>query len=200
LTTKAKQAVMQTTHNETFNESEIMVKYGKALLRLILRSDAGKEGTANTLQASGTQKDVVYALDYFRSVYTDITIMNNQVHQETEMRAMFKAGFRYKNLTKIEQHVEALKREHSILMEWSRPSTGVDIIKLDTNGDFHKMASYTCEPKKALIAYIMQERGNINTWAYPEHIEGMKQLPNSLRWAYDLPNGDVLYAKATSEV
>ncbi len=55
------------------------------------------------------------------------------------------------------------------------------------NPDVRKVAIYSLSPKKALIAYIMQNIfHNMNTWEYPETIKGMRQsdtVPD--HWYYD---------------
>lgn len=55
------------------------------------------------------------------------------------------------------------------------------------NPDVRKVAIYSLSPKKALIAYIMQNIfHNMNTWEYPETIKGMRQSDTVLdHWYYD---------------
>lgn len=68
---------------------------------------------------------------------------------------------------------------------------------LDTNGDFHELATYSLEQKEALIAFYMQEeKRNLNTSRYPKEISAIRQLPSG-RYSYERNNGDVIYA--TSE-
>lgn len=46
------------------------------------------------------------------------------------------------------------------------------IMKLDADGDFHELATYSLEPKQALIAFYMQtEKKNFNTWEYPQDLD-----------------------------
>ena len=51
------------------------------------------------------------------------------------------------------------------------------IFELKENGDggVRKIAEYTLPPKKAMVNFIMQSRGNYNTWEYPETIKGIRQ-------------------------
>jgi hypothetical protein len=50
------------------------------------------------------------------------------------------------------------------------------IIELKANGEQEEKALYSLSPKKALIAYVMQNiKRNNNTWDYPEELEGIKE-------------------------
>ena len=50
------------------------------------------------------------------------------------------------------------------------------IYELSENGTIEKKAEYTTDTKQALINYIMQfKRHNMNTWNYPEHIDGIRE-------------------------
>ncbi len=69
------------------------------------------------------------------------------------------------------------------------------IFRLCSDGEIIEEATYTLPPKQALVAFVRQLQGNWETWTYPEEIPGMIRLPVSGRWAYNLPNGDMLYAK-----
>lgn len=55
------------------------------------------------------------------------------------------------------------------------------------NLDMRKKAEYAIEPKKALIAYVMQNIfGNYNTWEYPENLKGMRESDTIKdHWYYD---------------
>lgn len=55
------------------------------------------------------------------------------------------------------------------------------------NPDIRKRAEYTIEPKKALVAFIMQDIfKNYNTWEYPEELKGMKESSTVKdHWYYD---------------
>jgi len=63
------------------------------------------------------------------------------------------------------------------------------IYELDENGKIEKKAEYTCDPKQALINYVMQfKKKNFNTWAYPETLTGMRESPtkdNSFYYDYN---------------
>ena len=50
-----------------------------------------------------------------------------------------------------------------------------------------KKAEYSLEPKKALIAFVMQDiHNNFNTWEYPEHIKGIRRSDTFAdHWYYD---------------
>jgi hypothetical protein len=65
---------------------------------------------------------------------------------------------------------------------------------LDTHGDFHELATYSLEPKEALIAYYMQtENKNFNTQDYPKELKVIKTLPTSGRFSYERHTGDVIF-------
>lgn len=49
------------------------------------------------------------------------------------------------------------------------------IHRLYPDGHIERKATYTLPTKEAMIAYIMQERNNFNTWQYPEWIQGMRE-------------------------
>jgi len=52
------------------------------------------------------------------------------------------------------------------------------IYELEENGNITEKAIYTVTAKQALINYVMQfKKGNFNTWAYPETLEGMRESP-----------------------
>ena len=58
------------------------------------------------------------------------------------------------------------------------------------------VADYSIEPKKALIAYVMQQQGDWNTWTYPDHIEGIRESAKAKNHYYydDLANNRILAA------
>jgi len=64
----------------------------------------------------------------------------------------------------------------------------------EKTGKIDRVASYSIDPKKALICYIMQSRKNFNTWEYPEHIEGIRESRTvSDHWYFDdIPNNRIL--------
>ena len=79
------------------------------------------------------------------------------------------------------------------------PATATRMIttikKLDKDGEFHDLASYTLHPEQALIAYYMQnEKKNFNTWDYPDHIDVIKERPMGLGFYY-MKGEETIYAK-----
>ncbi len=58
----------------------------------------------------------------------------------------------------------------------------------DGDPDMKKVAEYSLPPKAALVAYIEQNiNNNLNTWEYPEHIEGMRESELLAdHWYFDL--------------
>jgi hypothetical protein len=67
---------------------------------------------------------------------------------------------------------------------------------LDKECNITELATYSCEPKKALIAYRMQQRKNFNTWNYPDDMEDIVLLPQSQRYAYRESDGlTLIYAQ-----
>ena len=50
------------------------------------------------------------------------------------------------------------------------------------------VAEYSLPPKAALVAYVEQKyRNNLNTWEYPEQLEGMRESSTLAdHWYYDL--------------
>lgn len=55
------------------------------------------------------------------------------------------------------------------------------------NPEIVKKAEYSIEPKKALIAYVMQNIfHNFNTWSYPDEIKGLRESDTiKNHWYYD---------------
>lgn len=45
------------------------------------------------------------------------------------------------------------------------------------NGAIVYRTTYSLTTKAALIAYIMQQRGNYNWWTYPDNLEGISESP-----------------------
>lgn len=73
------------------------------------------------------------------------------------------------------------------------------ITKLDTDGNFHELGSYSLEPKQALIAYYMQnEKKNFNTWDYPSDIEGVRERPSKTGYFYN-KGEDVIFSTLQKE-
>ena len=64
----------------------------------------------------------------------------------------------------------------------------------EKTGHIDKKAVYSLEPKAALIAYIEQKHGNMNTWEYPKGIEGIRESPTLKDHFYfdDIPNGIII--------
>lgn len=62
--------------------------------------------------------------------------------------------------------------------------------------DMRQKAIYTMEPKRALIAFIIQRKGNTNTWEYPDHIDGIRESDTVKDHFYydDFANRSVLAA------
>ncbi|MEB2277019.1 hypothetical protein LAV82_23655 [Bacillus sp. ILBB4] len=74
-----------------------------------------------------------------------------------------------------------------------------EIMKLDTDGEFHSLATYSLDPEQALIAYYMQqEKRTYNTWNYPEKVEAIKERPMGLGFFYN-KGEDVIYSRPTEE-
>lgn len=48
-----------------------------------------------------------------------------------------------------------------------------EIFILPDGGTPERKAIYTLEPKKALVAFVEQAKGNFYTWKYPEELPGM---------------------------
>lgn len=66
----------------------------------------------------------------------------------------------------------------------------------EKTGKIEKRASYSIEPKRALICYIMQQEKNFNTWAYPDHIQGIRESDREPNHFYydDIKNCQVIAA------
>jgi hypothetical protein len=66
---------------------------------------------------------------------------------------------------------------------------------LDGEGEFHDLCSYSLDPKKALIAYYMQqEKKSFNTWDYPAEVDAIQERPMGLGYMYN--KGDaVIYSR-----
>ena len=61
------------------------------------------------------------------------------------------------------------------------------IYSLEDNGTIEELAIYSLEPKAALIAFIQQSKGNMNTWDYPTEMVGIHEKRNRF-YFLDLPN------------
>lgn len=74
------------------------------------------------------------------------------------------------------------------------------IMKLDEDGEFHELATYTLPPKQALIAYYMQtEKKNFNTHQYPKDLDCIHE--RAFGKGYQYFKGDVvIYSKWVEEV
>ena len=53
------------------------------------------------------------------------------------------------------------------------------------NGQINKLATYSVDAKKAMIAFIRQQENDYNTNSYPSIIEGMRKTPIKNGWLYD---------------
>ena len=74
------------------------------------------------------------------------------------------------------------------------------IRKLDSEGEFHDLASYGLDPKRALIAYYMQnEKNSFNTWDYPENVDQIKERTMQLGYYYN-KGDDVIYSRLQEEL
>ena len=64
-------------------------------------------------------------------------------------------------------------------------------LKESSNKGIRKIASYSCNPKEALVCFIMQDiRKDFNTWKYPEIIPGMRESKiKKDHWYFDDING-----------
>ena len=63
-------------------------------------------------------------------------------------------------------------------------------------GEFIKEAFYSLPPKKALIAAVMQYKGNTNTWEYPTDLDGIyKSHIIKDRLMYDITENLIMYAQ-----
>lgn len=54
----------------------------------------------------------------------------------------------------------------------------------EQSGKIMRKATYSLDPKKALIAYVMQSRGNMNTWEYPESLDGIRESKKAANHFY----------------
>lgn len=72
--------------------------------------------------------------------------------------------------------------------------------KLDADGEFHDLATYSLEPKAALIAYYMQnEKKTYNTWSYPTDLDDIRERPMGLGYMYS-KGDDLIYSRLEEEV
>lgn len=63
-------------------------------------------------------------------------------------------------------------------------------------GEFVKEMLYTLPPKEALIAGMMQHKGNVNTWEYPKDIKGIyKSSVVKDRLLYDITDDLIMYSQ-----
>ena len=53
------------------------------------------------------------------------------------------------------------------------------------SGKINKLATYSVDAKKAMIAFIKQQENDYNTTNYPSIIEGMRKTPIKKGWLYD---------------
>lgn len=70
-----------------------------------------------------------------------------------------------------------------------------EILMLDDNGTIRSVAKYSCDAKKALVAYLEQYvLNNFNTWGYPDDLQGIRKGSNE-NWLFeDSARGYVLMA------
>ena len=54
----------------------------------------------------------------------------------------------------------------------------------EQSGKIMRTASYSLDPKQALIAYVMQSRGNMNTWEYPTDLQGIRESTKAANHFY----------------
>jgi hypothetical protein len=54
----------------------------------------------------------------------------------------------------------------------------------EQSGKIMIKATYSLDPKRAIIAYIMQSRSNWNTWEYPEDIAGIRESTKAANHFY----------------
>ena len=89
-----------------------------------------------------------------------------------------------------EQLNDALKALNKTLDKMQEPVTRSVICELPDGGTLKKVAEYTVNAKRALVAYIMQRvYGNMHTWEYPEIIQGMRESTTKPgTWYYDHEN------------
>ena len=66
----------------------------------------------------------------------------------------------------------------------------------ENTGHIENKATYSLDPKAAMIAYIEQKHGNMNTWNYPKAIEGIRESKTVKDHFYydDIPNGVIIAA------
>lgn len=66
----------------------------------------------------------------------------------------------------------------------------------ERTGHIENKAVYSLGPKAAMIAYIEQKHGNMSTWNYPKHIEGIRESQTVKGHFYfdDIPNGVIIAA------
>lgn len=64
----------------------------------------------------------------------------------------------------------------------------------ERTGHIENKASYSLDPKSAIIAYIEQKHGNMNTWEYPRNISGIRESQTVKNHYYynDIPNGVII--------
>ena len=64
----------------------------------------------------------------------------------------------------------------------------------ERTGNIQNKAIYSLDPKPAIIAYVNQKHGNMNTWEYPENIIGIRESPTVRDHYYydDIPNGVII--------
>lgn len=154
----------------------------------------------------GVKKEVIEIIEQFKKDYPQAVSIFCQSSREQEIVMLYDAGLRMgvwgTHNYLLADHLGLFVKSGSICMVWMAPSKvqTVDIMELNTDGDYKELATYTLEPKKALISFIQGEvLSNRNTYRYPEHMEGIYLLAVSGRWAYELPNGSILIAKPASE-
>lgn len=72
--------------------------------------------------------------------------------------------------------------------------------KLDAEGEFYDLATYSLEPKAALIAYYMQNtKKTYNTWNYPTDLDHIRERPMGLGYMYS-SGEDIIYSRLEEEM
>lgn len=74
--------------------------------------------TANVVTSNGTTAGLERLMKEFKSKFNKVEKITNQVHRESECKAMYKCGFRFNGINNIHRTLYNLDQIGSIKMIW----------------------------------------------------------------------------------
>ena len=122
--------------------------------------------------------------EYSPEIEGKVSSLRNELKRKERSNPWFlhNTQFSIESIVKEVEETMALRKKRRRKQECSQ----IYVLE-EGSPDMQKKTEYSLEPKKALVAFIMQDiHHNFNTWEYPEIIKGMRQsdtVPD--HWYYD---------------